>query len=342
MISVGLIGTGYWGANLCRALSQSPSIELRWVCDMEPSALARAAAIAPHALVSAEVDRLLGDANLDAVVLATPAATHAPLGLRALASGKHLLVEKPLALSSADADALCNEAAMRQLILMVGHTYLYNPAVRRIGEMIDEGYLGDIHYAFCQRLNLGIVRQDVDALWNLAPHDVSMLQFWFRRPVIGVDSVGHAYLQPGICDVAFAHLTYEGGVSGHLHVSWLDPGKTRRVTIVGSSRMLVFDDISAEARLMIFDKGMDRASIGGSMGPSGSFAEHRFLVRAGDVWMPRVDSREPLSIEVEAFAHSVETGTEPLSDGRQGAEVVRTLERASAAMRLAQPEIGFG
>lgn len=338
MISVGLVGTGYWGTNLCRALAQSASTELLWLCDRESASLDRAKTIAPHARTSTDIDRLLDDSSLDAVVLATPAASHASLGMRVLGAGKHLLVEKPLALSSADADALCVEAEARGLVLMVGHTYLYNPAVRQIADMINGGELGDIHYAFSQRLNLGIVRQDVDVLWNLAPHYISMLHYWFNREVASVQSVGHAYLQPGICDVAFAHLTYEGGVSGHVHVSWLDPGKTRRVTIVGSKRMLVFDDISADARLMVFDKGMDKLTTTQSMGSFDSYAEHRFLVRAGDVWLPRVNSREPLAIEVEAFAHSVESGAAPLTDGRQGAAVVRTLEQASAAMRMAHPE----
>ncbi|MBJ7596318.1 MAG: Gfo/Idh/MocA family oxidoreductase [Candidatus Dormibacteraeota bacterium] len=337
MIGVGLVGTGYWGINLCRSLAQNRDVRLTWLCDQNPAALARASKFAPAAQTSSDLDRVLEDQSLDAVVLATPAATHAPLGLRALAANKHLLVEKPLAMTTRDAEGMCREAERRQLILMVGHTYLYNPAVRRIKEMLEAGELGDIRYASCQRLNLGIVRSDVDALWNLAPHDLSMLEYWLGHHVTGVAAVGHAYLQAGVADVAFAHLWYEGGASGHIHVSWLDPAKARRATVVGSKRMLIFDDMSADMRLMVFDKGIDAETSDQPMGGYNSFAEHRFLVRAGDAWMPRVDGTEPLALEVAAFVDSIKTGRRPLADGRHGAAIVKTLERISGAMMMTPP-----
>jgi predicted dehydrogenase len=226
---------------------------------------------------------------------------------------------------------------------MVGHTFLYNAAVRRVKDMIDAGELGDVHYVFSRRLNLGIVRTDVDALWNLAPHDISIMHHWVQRPVERVSAVGHSFLQPGIADVVFGHMTYRGNIAGHLHVSWLDPSKVRSVTVVGSRKMLVFDDMSSEARLAVYDKGIDGAGMDlpirdEVMGDFDTYAQHQLTVRAGDVWIPRVDVPEPLGQEVDELYRCIVHGRSPLADGRNGLAVVSTLERLSGAMRLQSSE----
>jgi Predicted dehydrogenases and related proteins len=215
---------------------------------------------------------------------------------------------------------------------MVGHTFLYNGAVRRIKAMIDSGELGDIRYIFMRRLNLGIVRHDVDALWNLAPHDLSILNYWIDRPVVQMSAVGHCYLQPGIADVVFAHITYEGNIAGHIQVSWLDPSKVRQATVVGSRRMLVYDDTSNDARIVVYDKGIDVKDLSTNLGGFETFAQHQFTVRAGDAWLPQVDFNEPLVEEINDFVDSIANGKEPLASGASGLAVVQQLERLSAAM----------
>lgn len=336
VVNVALVGCGYWGINLCRALAQSPRFNLLWVCDSDPAALVRASRFAHTAHTTAQVEPVLSDGRVEAVVVATPVASHAEVATAVLQSGRHVLVEKPLARSVAEAEALCRVAAEANRVLMVGHTFLYNGAVRRIREMIDAGELGELRYVFARRLNLGIVRHDVDALWNLAPHDVSMIQHWLDRPVLRASAVGHAFLQPGIADVVFAHLTYAGNVAAHIQVSWLDPGKVRQATLVGSRRMLVYDDISADSRITVYDKGIDVANIDDNLGSFETYAQYQLKVRAGDVWIPRVEFPEPLVAEVHEFADSIEAGRLPLTDGRSGVEVVRVLERLSAAMVVEQ------
>jgi predicted dehydrogenase len=336
VVNVALVGCGYWGINLCRALAQSPRFNLLWVCDGDPAALVRAGRHAHAAHTSANLEPVLADERVEAVVVATPVASHAAVAGAVLRSGRHALVEKPLARSVAEAEDLCRLAAESDRVLMVGHTFLYNGAVRRIKEMIDAGELGELRYVFARRLNLGIVRHDVDALWNLAPHDVSMIQHWLDRPVVRVSAVGHAFLQPGIADVVFAHMTYQGNVAAHIQVSWLDPGKVRQATLVGSRRMLVYDDTSADSRITVYDKGIDVANIDDNLGGFETYAQHQLKVRAGDVWIPRVEFSEPLVTEVHEFADSIEAGRAPLTDGRSGVEVVRVLEQLSAAMVVEQ------
>ena len=269
--------------------------------------------------------------------MATPVDSHHSVASTALSTGRHVLVEKPLARSVAEAEHLCNMAADQNVVLMVGHTFLYNGAVRRVKGIIEAGELGEVRYIFCRRLNLGIVRRDVDALWSLAPHDISILNYWLDRPVERVAAVGHAFLQPGIADVVFAHMTYEGNVAGHIQVSWLDPGKVRQATVVGSQKMLVYDDISSDARITVYDKGIDIAHLDANLGAFETYAQHQLIVRAGDVWMPRVDFPEPLDVELNEFADSIGDGRSPMTDGRNGVHVVRVLEQLSQAMTVGAP-----
>ncbi|TMD57308.1 MAG: Gfo/Idh/MocA family oxidoreductase, partial [Chloroflexi bacterium] len=341
VINVALLGAGYWGSNLCRVLAQSKRFNLKWVSDLNPATLERARRLAPMAQMTTDPSAPLGDPAVSAVVLATPVASHATMALRALDAGKHVLVEKPLAASAAEAEQICLRAERLDRRLMVGHTFMYNRAVREVKAIIDSGTLGEIYYVFCRRLQLGIVRQDVDALWNLAPHDVSIMNFWIDRPIESVASVGQAWLQSNIADVVFAHLNYAGNVAGHIHVSWLDPNKVRQVTVVGSRKMLIFDDMARDAPIQIFDKGVEIENIDANLGTFETYAQHRLIVRAGDVWLRHVDIPEPLDVELTEFADSIQEGRAPLTDGRKGLEVVRILERLTKAMNLEQTRLSL-
>lgn len=329
---IGLVGCGYWGSNLCRVLAQHPQVELKWICDPSSKALEKAKRMAPQAALWTTLDASLADGEVDGVVVAVPVENHYQVAMACLQAGKHVLVEKPLSRTVTEATRLCEEANRRQRVLMVGHTFLYNGAVRRVKAMIDSGELGDIRYIFMRRLNLGIVRHDVDALWNLAPHDLSILNYWIDRPVVQMSAVGHCYLQPGIADVVFAHITYEGNIAGHIQVSWLDPSKVRQATVVGSRRMLVYDDTSNDARIVVYDKGIDTKDLSTNLGGFDTFAQHQFTVRAGDAWLPQVDFNEPLVEEINDFVDSIANGKEPLASGASGLAVVQQLERLSAAM----------
>jgi predicted dehydrogenase len=331
-IGIALVGYGYWGSNLARVLQEAPAMELRVICDSRPDALHRAATRAPHVRRSLALEDVLSDESVSALVVATPVASHCAVAMAALKAGKHVLVEKPLAATVAEAESLCATAREAQRQLMVGHTFLYNGAVRRIRDMIADGDLGEIRYILCQRLNLGIIRDDVDALWNLAPHDISMLDYWIDRPVTDAAAVGHSFLQPGIADVVFAHLTFEGGIAGHIHVSWLDPIKVRRVTLVGSRRMLVYDDVATDNRIAVYDKGIDIENLGSSLGEYSTYAEHRLKVRAGDAWLPRIEYPEPLAVEMNEFADCILEDRPALTDGANGLRVVQILERINSQM----------
>jgi predicted dehydrogenase len=330
--TLGLIGLGYWGKNLCRVLAQNPHVDLRWICDPDEAGLKMARSIAPTAFQTSDPGELLADSNLTGVVIATPVDTHYPLALAALQGSKHVLVEKPLSRTEQEAQDLCSEADRSGMTLMVGHTFLYNGAVRKIKAMIDSDELGDIHYIFSRRLNLGIVRQDVDALWSLAPHDLAILNYWLDRPVERASATGDAFLQDGIADVVFAHLTYAGNIAGHVLVSWLDPIKVRQITIVGTRKMLVFDDVSTDARIVVYDKGIDRTSLDENLGSSDSYAQHQLKLRAGDAWLPRVEFREPLVVQIDEFVDCIVHGRQPLTDGHSGLAVVSLLERLSKSM----------
>jgi predicted dehydrogenase len=313
-------------------LAQHPQVELRWICDPSTQALEKAKRLAPQAAQWTTLDKSLADGDVDGVVVAVPVENHFEVAMAALQADKHVLVEKPLSRTVREATRLCDEANRRHLVLMVGHTFLYNGAVRRIKAMIDDGELGEIRYIFMRRLNLGIVRHDVDALWNLAPHDLSILNYWINRPVVQMSAVGHCYLQPGIADVVFAHITFEGNIAGHIQVSWLDPSKVRQATVVGSRRMLLYDDTSNDARITVYDKGIDARDLSTNLGGFETFAQHQFTVRAGDAWLPKVDFNEPLIEEINDFVASMAGDKEPLASGASGLAVVQQLERLSAAM----------
>jgi predicted dehydrogenase len=323
------IGCGYWGPNLVRNFSAVGNCRVKYVADPSPERRQYIEINFPNTRAVETPQEILADREVDGVVIATPAGSHFELGLSALRSGKHIFVEKPLATSVAQVDELAREAGERKLIVMAGHTFLFNRAVRHIKAMIDRGDLGELRYIYCQRLNLGRVRSDIDALWNFGPHDISIIQYWLDdAEPLSVSRHGMDYLQPGVDDVVFLNLTYPRQVMANIHVSWLDPQKTRKIVVVGSKKMVVYDDV-VEDKVSIFDKGVEpRAVLGEEMHFDRPGAV-QFAYRSGDILLPRIDWAEPLRVEAEHFAESIRSGSEPLTGIRHARQVVAILERAS-------------
>jgi predicted dehydrogenase len=332
-VNVAVVGLGHWGPNLARNIAGLPGATLHTLCDADPRRLAKFAAQYPAARVQSDVSQVLEDGQVDAVMIATPVHTHYELAAAALRAGKHVLVEKPLAQTSAQCRELMALAGERGLVLMVGHVFLYNAAVRKVKEYIQSGELGDLYYVYSQRLNLGIIRQDVNALWNFAPHDISILGYWLDAVPQRVSARGFAYIQPGIEDVVFMTLEFASGVAANVHISWLDPNKVRRMTVVGSKKMIVFDDVSPEARIVLYDRGVTKqVTAAKGIGSYRDFGEFQLLLRAGDVLIPRIDFSEPLRLECQDLVDAIVTGKPPLSDGENGLRVVQALEAAQESM----------
>jgi predicted dehydrogenase len=314
-IRVGVVGLGYWGPNLARNFDALATSELVWCCDSAPDARERTALLVPGARMTDRIEDLLADDDLDAVALATPVPTHAQLAVRVLQAGKHCFVEKPLAQSVADAERAVAVSESSARTLMVGHLLEYHPAVRRLKEIVAAGELGEIRYVYGNRLNLGKVRADENALWSLGAHDISVLLHLIDEEPSELSARGECYVRAGVEDVVFCFLRFPSGISAHLHLSWLDPHKERRFTVVGSQRMATFDDMAAEGKLTLYDKGVDE--------DTRSYGE--YITRSGDIYSPRVPSDEPLRLECEHFIASIQNRTAPLSDGASGLRVVRVL-----------------
>jgi len=315
-VRVAVVGLGYWGPNLARNFDDLPGSELTWVCDASEEARRRIGPRLRGARLTAELEDLLADPDVEAVALATPGPTHADLAVRVLEAGKHCFVEKPLALSVADAERTVDAARDAGRVLMVGHLLEYHPGVLRLKEIATSGELGDIHYIYSNRLNLGQLRADENALWSLGAHDLSVVLTLAGEEPHVVEARGESYMQRGIEDVVFCFLRFPSGLSAHLHLSWLDPHKERRFTVVGSRRMATFDDMELERKVTVYDKGFDERS--------GSYGE--YITRTGDIWSPRVTNTEPLRVECEHFVACVREGATPRSDGESGVRVVRVLE----------------
>jgi predicted dehydrogenase len=330
MIKFGIVGVGYWGPNLARNLNQVDGGTLQWICDQSDKALGGIAKNHPHVTTTKSLEEML-KGDVDAVTVATPAATHYDIATTCLNAGKHVLVEKPLAMTSQECSDLIERAANKNLVLMVGHTFLYSPPVLRLKQYVDAGDLGEIYYAYSTRVNLGQVRKDVNALWNLAPHDISILLYLFGEAPTSANARGISYIRDGVEDVVFLYLDFPGKKSGHVHVSWLDPGKVREMTVVGSQKMIVYDDVSPDAKIQIFDKGVDKIS--GPPQAAGSFGEYQLLLRAGDIHIPKVPATEPLKLECQHFADCIANGTKPRTDGEHGRVVVQVLEAAQRSLR---------
>jgi predicted dehydrogenase len=315
VIRVGLAGLGYWGPNLARNFDDLA--ELTWLCDVSPNLLDRYAARYPQARTTDRFDDLLEDDALEAVVIATPVATHHELTRRALSAGKHVFVEKPPALSGADADELVALAEERDLVLLPGHLLLYHPAVAKLRELIDSGELGDILYLYGNRQNLGQIRKDENALWSLGVHDLSVILHLVGEEPAEVWARGESFIREAVEDVVFCYLRFPSGIVAHMHLSWLDPHKMRKMTVVGRNKMAVFDDMELERKVTVYDKGTEQRAE--------SYGEWR--TRTGDIYIPKIGNDEPLRLECRHFLSLVAGDGDRLAAARDGAAVVRVLEQ---------------
>jgi predicted dehydrogenase len=315
-VRVGVVGLGYWGPNLARNFAAIPGCELAWLCDSDVEARGKLERAFPAARATAELADLLADPDLDAVVLATPVPTHAELAIAVADAGKHCFVEKPLATNAADAERAVAAAERAGKTLMVGHLLEYHPAVAKLKQLVDSDELGELFYIYGNRLNLGKLRADENALWSLGAHDVSVALHLIGEEPDECVAHGASYVREGIQDVVFCYLRFPSGIVAHLHLSWLDPHKERHITVVGARRMATFDDMLIEGKLTIYDKGFDE--------DTRSWGE--YIARSGDTFSPRIPNLEPLRIECEHFVECIRTGATPRSDGHSGLRVVRVLE----------------
>jgi predicted dehydrogenase len=323
-VRVAVVGAGTWGRNHVRTVATLPEATLAAVCDLDPARLDAVKRLYPSARVTTVLAEALEVA--DAVVVASPAAAHAPAAMAAIERGLPVLVEKPFALSSDEAEAVARLADARGVPVVAGHLLLFHPAIERLGQMIRGGELGQLYYLYSQRVNLGQVRPDENALWSFGPHDISVALHLLPDRPVAVAARGHSYLQPGIEDVVFLTLEFASGVIAHVQMSWLDPHKERRLTVVGSQRMVVFDDMQPREKLKIFDKGVDRPPEYRSFGESLS-------VREGDIFVPRIPNVEPLTAELRHFVAVARGDEPPRVTAWDGVEVVRILEAASASLQ---------
>jgi predicted dehydrogenase len=319
---VGIVGLGYWGPNLARNLNSLEGCELVWCCDASDASRANWQGAYPDARFTADFDEVLADPDLDAVAITTPVPTHAELAERALEAGKHCLVEKPLAQDTAAAERVVGLAEDRGLVLMAGHLLCYHPGVRQLADLIARGDLGDVYYLYSQRVNLGKLRADENALWSLGAHDVSVLLELAEGNPREASARGQAHVRESVEDVVFAYIRFDTGLAAHLHLSWLDPHKIRKITVVGSERMATLDDMALERKLTIWDKGFDPSA--------DTYGE--YITRSGAVWSPAVPNDEPLRLECEHFIDCVLTGSRPRTDGAAGVRVVRVLEALQASL----------
>jgi predicted dehydrogenase len=330
---LGMIGCGYWGPNLLRNYAALDTAKVKMVADQSPDRRRFVEKSYPAVKVVADGEEVLADPEISAVVIATPAASHGALVKTALQKGKDVFVEKPLSLSSEEGAELARLADKERRVLMVGHTFLYNAAVRDLRRRIAEGELGRIYYLYSQRLNLGIVRNDVNASWNLAPHDVSIARYLLDKDPIRVSANGVRALQPEaerLDDVVFMSLDYGDGVVAHVHVSWLDPRKVRTMTVVGDKKMIVYDDVS-EDKLLIYDKGISRGEVAPIEQPT-NFARFKMITRAGDLTIPNLRVPEPLHEESKHFVACLKTRERPLTDGWSGVAVSAALEAVDRSL----------
>jgi predicted dehydrogenase len=331
-VRTALVGYGYWGANLARNLAAASTVELLGVADADASRHAYVRASLPGVKVWTGLEEVLDDEDVEAVVLATPASVHASMALAVLESGRHVLVEKPLALIPSEAQEVADAAAKAGLLAMVGHTFLYSAPVERLRRYISDGELGQVQYLYSQRLSLGRIRRDCNALWNFAPHDVAIMLYLLDDTVTEVTARGFSFIGPGIDDVCFASLTFASGVGANLHVSWIDPRKTRLMTVVGDRKMAVYNDVSADQKIWMFDAGVARSD-NPSLGEYQSMGDFQWRTRAGDIVIPNIPMKEPLLVEMETFGRCCRTGEEPPTHARHGVEVVRILEAADRSAR---------
>lgn len=321
---VAVVGLGYWGPNLLRVLFERTDVDVRWICDVDPSRLDPLKRRYPGVMTTTSIDDVLEDPIVDGIVLATPVHTHYDLARRCMEAGKHTFVEKPLAPSSAQAGDLIDFATRQDLVLMCGHTFLYSPPVRAVKDLIDRGELGDIYFMSSSRVNLGLHQRDVSVLWDLGPHDFSILLYWLGTPPSGIRATGRDSIVPGITDVAFVTMEFPSGLIANVELSWLAPSKLRRTVIVGSKKMVVYEDGTAEA-IKIFDRGVDYKD------PQ-TFGEWHLSYRSGDILSPNLPNHEPLSLQVAAFARAMSVGELPEYGLELARDVVRLAEAAETSL----------
>jgi predicted dehydrogenase len=326
-LGAAVIGYGYWGPNLARNIAECSQLRLDALCDLDPAQLRLFGQRHPEARALRELDAVLVDPSIEAVVIATPPQTHYALAKRALQAGKHVLVEKPLATRLQDAYELAEIAAANDRVLMPGHTFIYSPAVNTVRELIRTGVVGDVHFITSSRMNLGKYNSD-GVVCDLAPHDLSILLYWLEQPVVEVAASGSSVLRQGVPETAFMTLTFAQGQTANVQISWLAPRKLRQMVVVGSQRMVQYDDTASDEPVRIYDRGMDM------LPPTpANFGEHQLIYRTGDVVIPRVEPQEPLRLELEDFAHAIRTGEEPRSSLALGIEIVAAVELAETSLR---------
>lgn len=332
MVNVAVVGLGYWGPNLARNLASLSDANIVALCDLDMKQAEKVRQrYCTGARILSDYRDLADDQQIDAVVLATPIRTHFELGQLFLNSGKHVFIEKPLAQTVGECQSLIDLAEQNQRVLMVGHVFEYNAAVQRIKGYLDQGELGQLFYVYSQRVNLGRIQNDVNALWSFAPHDVSIINYWLGQEPGRVAARGFSYLHSGIEDVVFVTLEYPGGIGVHLHLGWLAPLKVRRMTLVGSKKMLIYDDVSLDSKIWLYDKGV--AHLDDFLKAPESFAEFQFQIKRGDVVIPGLQFSEPLHSECRHFIDCIQHGQRPRTDGLNGLRVVRVLEAAEQSLR---------
>lgn len=336
MIGVAVVGYGYWGPNLARCFAESDGCRVVAVADASPAARARAAKRHPAARMVADWQALLDDPAVDAVAIATPVRSHHEIASTALRAGRHVLIEKPMTATSQEARLLIEEAARRELVLMAGHTFVYSSAVRRMRELVAAGELGDIYYYDSTRINLGLFRRDVNVVWDLAIHDLAILDFLFNRTPLAVSANGVSHVPDSLENMAQITVYYDGGMIAHLNVNWLAPVKVRQVLLGGSKKMIVYDDLEPSEKLKIYDRGVVLTSSPEEI--------YRMLVdyRLGDMWAPQLPVAEALREETQHFVACIGQGTAPVSDGQAGLRVVELLEATTRSMRLRGHPIELG
>lgn len=327
--SIGVIGCGYWGPNLLRNFAENEAAELRWICDLETERLAAMARRYPAAKTAGNYQELLADRELDAVAVATPVATHSQIAREALLAGKHVLVEKPLTATAREAEELIDLAERNSRTLMVDHTFVYTGAVRKMKEIVLSGELGELLYFDSVRINLGLFQRDINVVWDLAPHDLSIMDYLLERQPDAVSALGSCHIERGIENIAYLVMHFPDDFIAHFHFNWLAPVKIRRTLIAGSRRMILYDDIEPTEKVRVYDKGVTTNRVGDRE------ADYQTLVsyRTGDVWAPKLDSTEALRYVVAEFLDSIGSGRKPLTDGATGLRVVRLLEAAQQSIK---------
>lgn len=336
-LGIAILGCGYWGINYARVFSELPESRVEVICDLRPERLQEIGQRFPRVSLTTDIEDALNMDSVDIVVVCTHAASHYEVTRLCLTAGKHVLVEKPMATTSDDAKELIDLAQAQGVTLMVGHTFLYNSGVQKVKSYIEKDEVGQIYYMYARRTNLGPIRRDVNALWDLAPHDISIFDYFLDSVPTWVSAVGVKALHNGREDVGFIALGYENGVVGHIHVSWADPNKVREVVVVGSEKRIVFNDLDALERVRVFEKGVTSAATT----EASTYGEYHLLMRDGDMISPKVEVSEPLKNQCSHFLECVTQGSQPLTDGQAGLEVVqvmnainRSLERNGAPVEV--------